>query len=347
MSGAAVPILDALRTSQFGFPDATLAPNGTLLYVTGDNLDDEEAEVVWVDRTGRIEPVDSGWTIRAGNQIDGVALSPDGARLAVAIKDETSDLWVKELDRGPLTRLTFDGQQNTRPSWTPDSRSIRFLSDRTDGMRVWTKRADGSAQAELFEELPGDVWEMIQSPDGAPAVIRVRGTPGDRDLMFVNSDGEDSTAVSLLSGAYDEFGATLSPDGKWLAYVSDESGRAEVYVRPFPEAGASRWQVSKEGGREPLWAHSGREIFYQNGDAAMVASRVTTAPTFRVDGEDLLFAMGDDYRREDVHRAYDVTQDDKRFVMLRIVEREQAEARSDLILVENWFTELEEIVGRK
>ncbi len=212
-------------------------------------------------------------------------------------------------------------------------------------MRVWTKRADGSAQAELVEGLPGDVWEMIQSPDGMPAVVRVRGNPGERDLLLVRSDGGDSTTVSLLSGEYDEFGATLSPDGAWLAYVSDESGRAEVYVRPFPEAGASRWQVSKVGGREPLWAHSGREIFYVNGDGVMVASQVSTAPTFKVDGEELLFPLGDDYTRENVHRAYDLTQDDQRFLMLRIVESTQVEVRSDLIMVENWFTELEEILG--
>ena len=116
-------------------------------------------------------------------------------------------------------------------------------------------------------------------------------------------------------------------------------------MRPFPEAGASRWQVSKAGGREPLWAHNGREIFYVNGDGAIVASQVSTTPTFKVDGEEFLFSVGDEYRRESVHRAYDVTRDDQRFLMLRIVESTDAEVRSDLILVENWFTELEEIVG--
>ena len=113
----------------------------------------------------------------------------------------------------------------------------------------------------------------------------------------------------------------------------------------MPDAGTSRWQVSKVGGREPLWGHSGREIFYVNGDGAMVAAQVTTAPTFRVDGEESLFSVGNDYRREDVHRAYDVTLDDQRFVMLRIVESDEEDSQSDLILVRNWFTELEQIVG--
>jgi len=345
MTGNAVPVPGEFRTSSFGFPDAALGDDGTLLYVSGGNVDMEKAEPVWVDRTGQAVPVDPGWDVRLGTQIDGVALSPDGTKLAITIRDETSDLWIKELDHGPLTRLTFAGGENTRPVWTPDSRSVRFISDREDRHSVWTKRADGSDQAVEFEGLPDHVWEVVQSPQGELAIIRVGSGGEGRDLLLVQEG--DSATVSLLSGEYDEFGATLSPDGRWLAYVSDESNRAEVYVRPFPDAGTSRWQVSKVGGREPLWGHSGREIFYVNGDGAMVAAQVTTAPTFRVDGEESLFSVGNDYRRENVHRAYDVAQDDQRFLMLRIVESDDPESQSDLILVKNWFTELEQIVGGK
>ncbi len=342
LTGAAVPVLGELRMTPADFPDAVLGADGTFLHVTGTSLSGE-AEAVWVDRDGQASPVDTGWIIEVGGQNDGVALSPDGTKLAITIKDENSDLWVKELDRGPLTRLTFEGEENTRPVWTPDSRSVRFISNRGGRNSLWAKRADGSDQAVEFVGLPHPVWEVVQSPEGEPALIRVGSGGSSRDLLLVQEG--DSATVSLLSGEYDEFGATLSPDGKWLAYVSDESDRAEVYVRPFPDAGASRWQLSKSGGREPLWSHSGREIFYVNGDGAMVASQVTTEPTFRVDGEVVLFPMDQDYRRDLVYRAYDVTQDDQRFVMLRIVESEDESAGSDLILVKNWFTELEEILG--
>jgi serine/threonine-protein kinase len=341
MSGAAIPVLGGVRTNSFGFPDATLGADGTLLYVSGTSLSGE-AEVVWVGRNGVAMPVDSSWVVRVGVQNDGIALSPDGTKLAITIRGETSDLWIKELDHGPLTRLTFEGDENTRPVWTPDSRSVRFISDRGGRNSVWTKRADGSDQAVEFEGLPDPVWEVVHSPEGEPAVIRV-GSGSGRDLLLIQEG--DSTTTSLLSGSFDEFGATLSPDGKWLAYVSDESETAEVYVRPFPNAGASRWQLSKSGGREPLWAHSGREIFYVNGDGAMVASQVATEPTFRVDGEVVLFSMGQDYRRDDVYRTYDVTQSDQRFLMLRVVESDDEESKSSLLLVKNWFTELEQMVG--
>jgi serine/threonine-protein kinase len=339
LTGAAVPVLGELRMTAFGFPDAALGADGTLLYVSGASLSGK-AEVVWVDREGGAEPVDPGWIVEiVGNS--GIALSPDGTKLAIAIKDENTDLWIKELDRGPLTRLTFDGDENTRPVWTPDSRSVRFISNRGGRNSVWTKRADGSDQAVEFEGLPDPVWEIVHSPEGELALIRV-GSGGDgRDLLLVQEG--DSTTVSLLSGEYDEFGATLSPDGEWLAYVSDESGSAEVYVRPFPDAGSSRRQLSKSGGREPLWSHSGREIFYVNGEGAMVASQVGTEQTFRVDGEVVLFPMGQDYRHDAVYRVYDVTQDDQRFVMMRVVESEGEEA--DLILVKNWFTEIEGILS--
>jgi serine/threonine-protein kinase len=343
LSGAAIPVLGGVRTNSFGFPDATLGADGTLLYVSGTSLSGE-AEVVWVGRNGVAMPVDSSWVVRVGVQNDGIALSPDGTKLAITIRNETSDLWIKELDHGPLTRLTFEGDENTRPVWTPDSRSVRFISDREGRNSVWTKRADGSDQAVEFEGLPDPVWEVVHSPEGEPAVIRV-GSGSGRDLLLIQAG--DSTTTSLLSGSFDEFGATLSPDGKWLAYVSDESETAEVYVRPFPNAGASRWQLSKSGGREPLWAHSGREIFYVNGDGAMVASQVATEPTFRVDGEVVLFSMGQDYRRDEVYRVYDVTQSDQRFLMLRIVESDDEESQSSLLLVRNWFTELEEIVGEQ
>ena len=208
---------------------------------------------------------------------------------------------------------------------------------------MWYKRADGSAQAEEVLDLEEDIWELVQSSDGNLAVIRTGGDDGGRDLHLVGSG--DSSTVTLLSGSFDEMSPTLSPDGRLMAYVSDESGRTEVYVRPFPDAGASRWQVSKNGGREPLWAHSGKELFYIGADGNMVAAQVTTEPTFGVDSEEILFSVGSAYFTDAVHRYYDVSADDQRFIMVRRLLSGDRSEQPDLILVENWFVELEQLVG--
>jgi serine/threonine-protein kinase len=328
-----------------------LGLDGTLLYLKGGETVRENGEVVWVDRRGRVELVDPEWgPIRVAGGA-GVTLSPDGSRLALGITDVGGatdgeiHMWIKQLDRGPLTRLTFDGSVNDRAQWTPDGTALRFISDRGGDEDVWHKRADGSAQAELVLDLEEEIWELVHSSDGNLAVVRTGGLTGDRDLHLVGSG--DSSSVTLLSGSFDEMSPTLSPDGRLMAYVSDESGRREVYVRPFPDAGASRWPVSKNGGTEPLWSHSGTELFYVNSDGEMIAAQVTTDPTFRIDGEEVLFSMGTDYHREAVNRYYDVSADDQRFVMIRWVRASDQSDMPDLILAENWLVELEELVGDK
>jgi len=300
--------------------------------------------MVWVDRRGGVEPIDPEWTFRAGVQA-GVSLSPDGRRLAMSISQDGTHLWIKQLDRGPLTRLTFEGSSNRRAVWTPDGAMLRFISDRGDNTDVWQKRADGSDQATLVLDLPEEILEVLQMADGEVVAVRTGGGDGTRDIQLVT--GGDSTTTTLLSGSFDETAAALSPDGRWMAYVSDESGRPEIYIRPFPEAGASRWQVSKNGGREPLWAHSGRELFYISEDRNMMAAQVATEPTFQVTGEETLFALGTSYHRAPVYRYYDVSADDQRFVMVRRLQADDPSDQPDLILAEHWLAELEDLVGTK
>jgi hypothetical protein len=149
--------------------------------------------------------------------------------------------------------------------------------------------------------------------------------------------GVDSSPRTLLGGPYDEKAPALSPDGRWLAYVSDESGRDEVYVRPFPNLDSGKWQVSGSGGREPLWANSGRELFYRRSRAAapgaVVAVSLAAGATFEVLGERALFT--DVYEEDPNHRRYDVTPDDQRFVFIRSVVNDST-AERNLTLVEHW-----------
>jgi serine/threonine-protein kinase len=146
----------------------------------------------------------------------------------------------------------------------------------------------------------------------------------------------------LVATEFGERSPAISPDGRWLAYVSTLSGREEVYVSPFPEASSALRQVSTDGGREPVWAHNGRELFYRNGANELVAVQVSEGPSFAWDRQDVLFST-EDYLDSDGYRQYDVSPDDRRFVMLRI--SETARSETELILVDNWAEELRERVG--
>ncbi len=147
--------------------------------------------------------------------------------------------------------------------------------------------------------------------------------------------------VELVATDFSAHSPALSPNGRWLAYVSNESVRQEIYVRPFPDAGSALVQVSTDGGRDPVWAHSGRELFYRNGNNELVAVQVTVEPTFLPGQQDVLFSMND-YLPGEGHPMYDVSPDDQSFVMLRIGDDETA--ASELILVQNFFEELKRLV---
>jgi len=147
--------------------------------------------------------------------------------------------------------------------------------------------------------------------------------------------------VPLAATEFEEYSPALSPDGRWLAYASDESRRSEVYVRPFPGAGTAKWQVSREGGTEPVWAHSGRELFYRNAAGDLVAADVAPGPSFRVASERVLFPARE-YVSDARDRNYTVSPDDRSFLFVR----PQAGASSQLVVVLNWFEELKAKVGQ-
>ena len=169
-------------------------------------------------------------------------------------------------------------------------------------------------------------------------MYRLGGTDGDRDL-YARREGSD-TSVTLVAEPYDETSPAVSPDGRWLAYISNESGEYEVYVRPFPNTSSGRWPVSTDGGQEPVWAHSGRELFYNSGGNLMVAEIIPGA-TFEIGERRVLFSV-QGYRSIHQHQYYDVTPDDQRFVMIRNIGLEEV---SELIVVENFFEELKAKVG--
>ena len=170
------------------------------------------------------------------------------------------------------------------------------------------------------------------------------GQMGGRDVYGFRP-GVDSTARPLLTGEHDQTAIALSPDNRWLAYASSESGRYEVRVRPFPSL-KSEWQVSAAGGTTPLWAHNGRELFYITPANEMVAASVETDPAFSVTERRVLFELGPEFVREMTYAGYDISPDDRRFLMVRNVGPQEETVRQ-LVLVENWFEELKELVGNE
>ena len=345
VSGAAVPVLEGVRA-----PDLTFGADGTLIYVIGGALLGayNTAELVWVDRNGAVTPVDPGWdfTLPAA---PGVAVSPDGTRVALGIKQAGVDnIWIKQSDRtgGPLSRLTFGDDGGLVPRWTPDGASVLFTTLGESGSLV-SKNADGTGTAEVLLDLEQPIAEGRWTPDGEWLLVRTgRGGPNVRDIWGLRP-AVDSALVPLLTEEFDEISPTVSPDGKWLAYASNETGRFEVYVRPFPDTDGGRWQISTNGGREPVWAHSGRELFYL-GPSEVIAAQVTTEPAFNRGEQRVLFSHGSEYIRGSGYTAYDVSPDDQRFVMIRriISGLAQGQDSTRLMLVENWFEELKAKVGR-
>ncbi len=185
-------------------------------------------------------------------------------------------------------------------------------------------------------KIDRNLSEGLESRDGRWIIVRTgKGAPGNGDILAVRV-GRDTAPIPLVATEFAEVSPALSPDGHWLAYSSNESGRMEVYVRPFPAVRAGRWQISTKGGSEPTWAHSGKEIFYRDAGGEMVAAQVTTRPAVAVLGRLKLFAAGS-FVTDEAHRAYDVSPDDQRFIMIAT---EGGDQPNELVLVENWLEEL-------
>lgn len=310
--------------------DFHVSRTGTLAYITG--RAGGERELVWIERGGKIEQVDPAWR----GTFNSPTLSPDGKRVAVSITEgPRADIWVKQLDRGPSLKLTFEGTDNTYPAWTADGQNITYQSNASTPTGLWTKRADGSAQAFQQVAAKSDLAASLWSRDGKWLVYRTSVNVGGAGDILAIRPGVDSAPHVLLATPFAEIGQALSPDGKWLAYSSNETGRSEVYVVPFPNARTAKWPISTGGATEPAWAHSGRELFFRSG-GSLVSVPVQTSPTFSAGAPRTLFSSRE-YQANANRRQYDVARGDNRFIFLRPV---GGQAANELVLVDNWFEEL-------
>ena len=345
VTGAPVTLLPSLAVFSGGSSQFAVSQTGTLVYRTGGSGTGPSSTPVWVERDGTAREIHPGWSTPGNLNSSSLTLSPNGDRLAISIPDSggRTDLWVKQLDQGPLSRITNDGTRNRRPVWSPDGRSLTFLSNREGQEAVWTRRADASGSTDLVLRTATAIEEISYSRDGTWLVYRDRGVAvgGGSDIFAVRV-GTDSVPVPVAVSEFMERSPALSPDGRWVAYVSNESGQNEIYVRPFPDAESGLRLVSTAGGAEPVWAHSGRELFYRNAANELVAVQVRTDSVFEWDSQDVLFSMAE-YQPGNTHPVYDVRPDDQRFVMLRM--GNEGAASAETYIVTNWFEEPRQRMG--
>jgi serine/threonine-protein kinase len=286
-----------------------VAGNGTLIY---QQRGGGEAGVVWVDRSGAEVPVDS--TLRGF--FTSVALSPDATRIALTRNVSGNDqVWVKHLASGAFGPISQDLTDAQRPVWLPDGRHVAFLANRNSRRTAWVRRADGSDSARAVVGGSSEQDEVWFAKSGRYTVFRSVGAgAGSRFLMFMEN-GVDTVPRVLLRARYDNFAPTLSPDGRWLAYASTESGNTQVYVRPFPNVDSAKFAISSSGGLEPLWRRDSAELFFRNPQGDMFAVTIGAGPEFEAGAPRLLFSRPG-LAMQEYHRSYDVHPDGKRFLML-------------------------------
>ena len=334
----ATPVFEDVRRSGGEGIHMAVSDNGTLLYAPA--AEDEGYQPVWITRDGRSTPIDSSWSFVPGSA---ATLSPDGNRLAVAVEDGAStDIWLKDVaPGGGLRRLTFNG--NVRgPEWTPDGKSLLYtnVQEGTGAGDITQRRVDGTDSGRTVLRTTRNIASIALLRDTARMIIRF-GPPATRDVYFWRGGAAspDTLVPLLASDQYEEVAMSLSPDERWLAYASNESGRIEVYVVPFPDVKADKWQVSVAGGRSPRWARSGKELFFRELTGGLIAVPVTigSIPTF---GERRLLFRPEGIRTDPMNVQFDVSLDDRRFLFLQRTRRDGEEVSSSTVLIQHWLTDI-------
>ena len=335
--GGPVPLVEGVRTAggTTGAVQFSIAGNGSLVYVPGGSGRGGEnvSLLAWVTRAGEDTP-----TAAPARAYGDPRVSPDGTRVAVHVIDENTDVWIWHLDDGPLTRLTFDEGLDAFPLWTPDSSRVVFRSNRDGGGLFW-RAADGTGAVERLLESTNAPRPWGWSTDGQLVFDQAPG-----DIGVVSVEG-DRTVEMLLDTEFEEEEPALSPDGRWLAYQSDESGQPNIYVQPFPNIDDGKWQVSTNGGGDPVWSPDGRHLFFRTGALAMMVAEVETDPTFSPGTPTEAFDMSA-YEIIGGGRRYDLAPDGERFLLRRSggAQTSTGDPFEGLIVVQNWHQELLERV---
>ena len=313
-----------------------VAADGTLVYVSGG------ASAVRAEPGvgGPAGPGDTD-TRRPPRNYAFPRLSPDGTRLAIYIPDQEIDIWLWDLARATLTRATFDPEVDIFPVWPPDGRQLLFSSARAGAVNLFSQAADVSGNVTRLTKSPNFQHATSVSPDGTRLVFtETAPTTTGPDVMQLRLDGTHAV-TPLVQTPFSERNGEVSPDGRWLAYEANDSGRFNIYVRPFPDVSSGYWQVSTDGGTRPLWARNSQELFYLNVTGALMRVGVAQGPTWAPTASTKLFEGRYGAAAGQGGRTYDIALDGKRFLMIKA---DQTAVPTSLIVVQNWVEELKRLV---
>jgi serine/threonine protein kinase/Tol biopolymer transport system component len=349
VKGGSVPVFEGIGSAGWGDSTAMIyVPQPTVAAGAASTASSANT-LVWVNRQGKEEPLGA-----APNQYGLPGISPDGTRVAVSIATGGNQyIWIWDIVRKTMTRLTFEEGGASCPLWTPDGKRIVYASTREGGLAgIYWKAADGTGGVTKLGSAPDrSLIPFSWSKDAKTlAVLEATPDPLKFEIGMLSMEG-DHARKPLLQGKHDELFPKISPDGRWIAYSSNESGKQEVYVRPFPDVeSGGRWQISTSGGDSPLWSPDGHELFYRQGDSFMAVA-VEMAPTFKPGNPKLLFKGT--YLSVDVPKEWimwDIHPDGKRFLMIKppALGGGQSKDQSRKInIVLNWFEELKQRMPTK
>ena len=339
-TGPEVPVIQGVQTSgRNGSASYTFSNDGLLVYLPGGDTSEMDGglrTLLWVDRDGNEESL----SLRRDFRLP--VVSPEGQRLAVAIEENGNvDIWVYNLARNTLSRLTFDEASDHNPLWTPDGERIVFRSEREEG-GLWWRAADGTGQAEPLLTGNPNMYPTSFTPDGSQLAYSF-----DFDLYLLNLDGE-SPPQQLTQTAYREGSAAISHDGRWIAYHSNETGRPEIYVRPFPDVESGKWQISNEGGYFPRWSPNDDELFFRSATTGVRgvgsyvwSARVQTDTIFQSDAPSAV--VSGIYRGVGQQGAFDISADGSQFLLISGEGSNGLSEQTRLVAVDNWFEELKRL----
>jgi serine/threonine-protein kinase len=335
VTGGPVPLVEGVTettTSMAG--QFAVSSDGTLAFRPGAAGATAQRVLAWVDRQGHEETLPAKPRAYLYPR-----LSPDGTKIAVNSTDEENDVWVFDLAKDTLTRLTFGPAFDYHPAWTPDNKYLLFSSGPSTGTSpkdIFRKAADGTGTTEaLTQHLEGG-YPLSLTPDGKSLVFRKLSTPG---LFVLPLEPKGEAHALTADPKFTEYNGEISPDGRWIAYDSNESGRYEVYVRPFPAVDSGRWQISSDGGSNPVWSRSGRELFFATAANRMFAVPIPAGATFTYGRPQTLFDTTA-YVIGLNSRHFDISADGKRFLMLKEAGSGDKAARPSIVVVSHWFDEV-------
>jgi len=345
LTGKTVPLLGqaagavqaGTNTGAYAFFSAS--SNGVLAYRSDETSSVVNNRLIWYDRQGKVLGV-------AGEpgQYGDVSLSPDNTRVAVARRDPLAadksgrnrniDLWLDEFTRGISTRFTFDPATETSPVWSPDGSSVAFVSNRDGFFDLYRKPSSGAGNEEVVLKSSESKSPYDWSPDGRYLLYAARSRGTSLDLWVLPLAGDNRKPWLYLKTEFDEDSGQFSPDGRFVAYNSNESGKNEIYVQPFPAPSGGKWRVSNEGGTQPRWRRDGKEMFYVSKDAKLMAVEVSLNPVFKAGIPKALFPVS--YNGSS--NEYDVATDGQRFLVNSIFPGTEpgSPASPHLTVVLNW-----------